>query len=73
MTADDAHRSLVLTVRYWREDDHRVGKCEELGVSSFDPSLDTLVTELQETAEDQIVLLQEIGSLDDFMKRFGAC
>ena len=67
MTADDANLSLVVTLRYWREDDCWVGRCDELGVSTFDPSLDTLVTELQEMAEDHIALLQETGSLDDFL------
>ncbi len=71
MTADDADRSLVVTLRYWREDDFWVGKCDELGVSTFDPSLDTLVSELQEMAEDHLDLLQETGSLDDFLERFG--
>lgn len=71
MTADDADRSLVVTLRYWREDDLWVGKCDELGVSTFDPSLDTLVSELQEMAEDHIDLLLETGSLDDFLERFG--
>ena len=71
MTGDDANRSLVITLRYWREDEYWVGKCDELGVSTFDPSLDTLVAELQEMAEDHIALLQETGSLDDFFDRFG--
>ena len=71
MTVDNADLSLVVTLRYWREDDHWVGKCDELGVSTFDPSLDTLVTELQEMAEDHIALLQETGTLDDFLERFG--
>ena len=71
MTADDADLSLVVTLRYWREEDNWVGKCDELGVSTFDPSLDTLVTELQEMAEDHIALLQETGTLDDFLERFG--
>ena len=48
-----------------------VGKCDELGVSTFDPSLDTLVTELREMAEDHIALLEETGSLGDFLHRFG--
>lgn len=37
MTADDAIRSLSVTLRYWRKDDLCVGKCDELGVSTFDP------------------------------------
>lgn len=48
-----------------------VGKCDELGVSTFGPSLDTLVSELQEMAEDHLDLLQETGSLDDFLERIG--
>ena len=48
-----------------------VGKCDELGVSTFGPSLDTLVSELQEMAEDHLDLLQETGSLDEFLERFG--
>ena len=71
MTGNDADLSLVVTLRYWREDDLWIGKCDELGVSTFDPSLDTLVTELQEMAEDHVVLLQETGSLDDFLDQFG--
>ncbi len=71
MTGNDADLSLVVTLRYWREDDVWVGKCDELGVSTFDPTLDTLVTELREMAEDHIALLQETGSLDDFLDRFG--
>ena len=48
-----------------------VGKCDELGVSTFDPLLDTLVTELREMAEDQVAFLEETGSLGDFLDRFG--
>ncbi len=71
MTGNDADLSLVVTLRYWREDDVWVGKCDELGVSTFDPSLDTLVTELREMAEDHIAFLEETGSLSDFLDRFG--
>lgn len=71
MTGNDADLSLVVTLRYWREDDVWVGKCDELGVSTFDPSLDTLVTELREMAEDHVAFLEESGSLGDFLDRFG--
>ena len=71
MTGNDADLSLVVTLRYWREDDVWVGKCDELGVSTFDLSLDTLVTELREMAEDHVALLEETGSLSDFLHRFG--
>ena len=71
MTSDAADLTLVVTLRYWREDDCWVGRCEELGVSTFDPSLDTLVAELPEMAEDHLALLEETGSLDDFFDRFG--
>lgn len=37
MTTDDAVRSLSVTLRYWRKDDLCVVKCDELGVSTFDP------------------------------------
>ena len=71
MTGNDADLSLVVTLRYWREDDLWIGKCDELGVSTFDPSLDTLVTELQEMAEDHVAFLEETGSLSDYLDRFG--
>ena len=71
MTVDDTNLTLVVTLRYWQEGDCWVGQCDELGVSTFDPSLDTLVTELREMAEDHIALLQETGSLGDFLDRFG--
>ena len=70
MTGDDANLTLVVTLRYWQEDDCWVGRCDELGVSTFDPSLDTLVSELREMAEDHIALLEETGSLGDFFDRF---
>ena len=71
MASDATDLTLVVTLRYWREDDCWVGRCEELGVSTFDPSLDTLVAELREMAEDHIALLEETGSLNDFLDRFG--
>ena len=71
MTVDDTNLTLVVTLRYWQEDDCWVGRCDELGVSTFDQSLDTLVEELQEMAEDHISLLEETGSLEDFFDRFG--
>ena len=71
MTVDDTNLTLVVTLRYWQEDDCWVGRCDELGVSTFDQSLDTLVEELQEMAEDHISLLEETGILEDFFDRFG--
>jgi predicted RNase H-like HicB family nuclease len=62
---------ISLTVTMSREGDVWVGVCKELGVSTFDESLDTLLNELKALIAQHLNALERNGVRDDFFKKHG--
>ncbi len=62
---------VILTLKFFREEEQWVGECEELGVSTFSDSLD----EVREALEDLVMLdlnaLESIGERERFFEKNG--
>jgi predicted RNase H-like HicB family nuclease len=62
---------ITVTVTASREGDVWVGVCQELGVSTFDESLDTLLKELKVLIVQHLNALEKSGARADFFKKHG--
>jgi predicted RNase H-like HicB family nuclease len=62
---------ITVTVTASREGDMWVGICQELGVSTFDESLDTLLKELKVLILQHLNSLEKNGARADFFKKHG--
>ena len=60
-----------LTMRYEREDDLWVGVCEELGTSTYDAELETVMHELGELVLHELNALEADGEREGFFSRYG--
>lgn len=60
-----------LTMRYELEDDLWVGVCEELGTSTYDPELETVMHELGELVLHELNALEADGEREGAFSRFG--
>lgn len=60
-----------LTMRYELEDDLWVGACEELGTSTYDPELETVMRELGELVLHQLNALEADGEREGVFGRYG--
>jgi predicted RNase H-like HicB family nuclease len=62
---------ITLTIKAVREGDVWVGVCDELGVSTFDESLDTLLKELRILILQHMNALERSGARAEFFKKHG--
>ena len=60
-----------LTMRYEREDDQWVGVCEELGTSTYDAELETVMHELGELVLHELNVLETDGERESVFSRNG--
>ena len=60
-----------LTMRYELEDDLWVGVCEELGTSTYDSELETVMNELGELVLHELNALEADGEREGVFNRFG--
>ena len=60
-----------LTMRYEFEDDLWVGVCEELGTSTYDPKLETVMHELGELVLHELNALEADGEREGVFGRYG--
>ena len=60
-----------LTMRYEREDDLWVGVCEELGTSTYDADLETVMHELGELVLHELNTLEADGERENMFGRCG--
>ena len=62
---------IELTLKITREDDGYVAVCEELGVSTCDDSLDSLLNELKALILQHLNALDRNGVRESFFKKHG--
>ncbi len=62
---------VALTMRYELEDDVWVGVCEELGTSTYDSDLDTVMHELGELVLHELNALEADGEREGVFGRYG--
>lgn len=60
-----------LTMRYELDDDLWVGVCEELGTSTYDPELETVMNELGELVLHELNALEADGEREGVFGRYG--
>lgn len=60
-----------LRMRYELEDDLWVGVCEELGTSTYDPELETVMRELGELVLHELNALEADGEREGVFGRYG--
>lgn len=62
---------IILTLRFWEEEDEWVGLCEELGTAAQGRSLDEAMDVLTDLVELDLNTLEDMGERERFFKKHG--